>query len=84
MSPPDQSRFKEHVDAGNTRADGMATDMRNSFLFACVSASAVLLAVEHRIVKPSDFSRVNAAFFTVNGVVSIFFGTLVVMDLLSR
>jgi 4-hydroxybenzoate polyprenyltransferase len=52
--------------------------------WTAVAIVAVLLAIEHRIVTPTRLSRVNAAFFTVNGVVSIFFGTLVVMDLLSR
>jgi 4-hydroxybenzoate polyprenyltransferase len=30
-----------------------------------------LLFYEHRLVRPDDLSRVNAAFFTVNGVISI-------------
>ncbi|MCS7024930.1 MAG: putative 4-hydroxybenzoate polyprenyltransferase [Bryobacteraceae bacterium] len=34
---------------------------------------AGLLVYEHRLVKPSDLSRVNAAFFTVNGWVSMLF-----------
>lgn len=32
-----------------------------------------LLAYEHLLVKPSDLSRVNAAFFTINGYISILF-----------
>jgi len=32
---------------------------------------AALLGYEHRLVKPDDLSRVDAAFFTVNGFVSI-------------
>lgn len=39
-----------------------------------VAAVAVLLAVEHSLVSPSDLSRVNAAFFTVNAIIS--FGVL--------
>ncbi len=34
---------------------------------------AVLLAYEHSLVRPSDLSRVNAAFFAVNGYVSVLF-----------
>jgi 4-hydroxybenzoate polyprenyltransferase len=34
---------------------------------------AALLAWEHSLVKPHDLSRVNAAFFTVNGCVSVLF-----------
>ena len=36
-------------------------------------AVAFLLAYEHSLVKPSDLSRVNAAFFTVNGYISVLF-----------
>jgi 4-hydroxybenzoate polyprenyltransferase len=36
-------------------------------------AVAVLLAYEHLLVKPSDLSRVNAAFFTINGYISVLF-----------
>lgn len=36
-------------------------------------AVAGLLAYEHALVKPSDLSRVNAAFFTVNGYISLLF-----------
>jgi 4-hydroxybenzoate polyprenyltransferase len=39
--------------------------------YAGVALVAVLLAYEHSLVKPDDLSRVNAAFFTVNGFVSI-------------
>jgi 4-hydroxybenzoate polyprenyltransferase len=41
--------------------------------FAGVSAVALLLIYEHSLVKPDDLSRVNAAFFTVNGYVSVLF-----------
>ena len=34
-----------------------------------VAVVAALLVYEHRLVRPDDLSRVNAAFFTVNGVV---------------
>ncbi|QVL31128.1 putative 4-hydroxybenzoate polyprenyltransferase [Telmatocola sphagniphila] len=36
-----------------------------------VMAVAVLLMVEHRLVRPEDLSRVNAAFFQVNVVISM-------------
>ena len=34
---------------------------------------AALLAYEHSIVRPSDLSRLNAAFFNVNGYISLLF-----------
>lgn len=39
--------------------------------FAGLAAVTALLAYEHSLVKPSDLSRVNTAFFTVNGWISI-------------
>jgi 4-hydroxybenzoate polyprenyltransferase len=36
-----------------------------------VAAVALLLAYEHRLVRPDDLRRLNAAFFTVNGVISV-------------
>ncbi|HKI33016.1 MAG TPA: UbiA-like polyprenyltransferase [Gemmataceae bacterium] len=38
---------------------------------AGVAAVAVLVGYEHWLVRPDDLSRVNRAFFTVNGVISI-------------
>ena len=44
-----------------------------------VGIGAGLIAWEHQLVKPGDLSKLNAAFFTINGVVSIvvFLGALV-------
>jgi len=47
-----------------------------------VAAVAVLLLVENRLVRPDDLSRVNVAFFTVNGVVSLVLGGLAIADVL--
>lgn len=38
-----------------------------------IAIVAALLVYEHSLVKPDDLSRVNAAFFTVNGYVSVLF-----------
>jgi 4-hydroxybenzoate polyprenyltransferase len=40
---------------------------------AGVAAVLALLVYEHSLVKPNDLSRVNAAFFTMNGYVSVLF-----------
>ncbi len=40
---------------------------------AGVAVVAALLAYEHRLVKADDLSRVDAAFFTINGYVSVLF-----------
>jgi 4-hydroxybenzoate polyprenyltransferase len=39
--------------------------------FAGVAVIGALLVVEHRLVHANDLSRVNAAFFTVNGWISV-------------
>jgi len=43
------------------------------FSLAGVAAVTALLVYEHGLVKPTDLSRVNAAFFTMNGWVSVLF-----------
>jgi 4-hydroxybenzoate polyprenyltransferase len=41
-----------------------------------------LLVYQHTLVKENDFSKVNLAFFTTNGIASIIFGIFVILDLL--
>jgi len=47
--------------------------------YAGVTLGAAIIAWEHQLVKPDDLSRLDAAFFTMNGVVSVvvFAGALV-------
>ena len=45
-----------------------------------VAAVAVLLVYEHALVRPDDLSRLNAAFFTMNGVISVAFAAFVIAD----
>jgi 4-hydroxybenzoate polyprenyltransferase len=47
-----------------------------------VAAVVALLIYEHGLVKPHDLSRVNAAFFTVNGYVSLLFFAFWAADIL--
>ena len=49
-----------------------------------VAAAALLLAYEHSIVSPHDLSRLNAAFFTMNGVIAMVFLGFVATDLWLR
>ncbi len=51
---------------------------------AGVIAVMVLLFYEHSLVKTEDLSRLNAAFFTMNGVISVVFALFVAADLLLR
>jgi 4-hydroxybenzoate polyprenyltransferase len=49
-----------------------------------VIAVAILLAYEHSLVSSSDLSKLDAAFFTMNGVISVVFFASVASDLLVR
>ena len=49
-----------------------------------VGVVILLLLYEHSLVKADDLSRLNAAFFTMNGVISVLFFFFVAADLLWR
>lgn len=49
---------------------------------AGVVVVAGLLLYENALVRPDDFSRVNVAFFTVNGIISVLLGILTLADCL--
>lgn len=51
-------------------AFGVASHMGLFYYVGCIAA-VLLLEYEHSLVSPDDFSRVDAAFFTVNGFISI-------------
>jgi 4-hydroxybenzoate polyprenyltransferase len=51
---------------------------------AGVIAVLLLLLYEHSLVKPNDLSKLNAAFFTMNGVISVVFAAFVAADVLWR
>ncbi|HEY0307857.1 MAG TPA: UbiA-like polyprenyltransferase [Acidobacteriaceae bacterium] len=49
---------------------------------AGIAVTAALLLYEHSIVSPSDMRRMNAAFFTLNGIISVLFFVFVAADVL--
>lgn len=52
--------------------------------YAGVLVAGLLLLYEHSLVKTNDFSRLDAAFFTMNGVISIVFLGFVFTERLLR
>lgn len=54
------------------------------FAWIGVFCVALVLIYEQSLVKPNDLSKVNVAFFTLNGFVSIGFFAFVLIDLLVR
>jgi 4-hydroxybenzoate polyprenyltransferase len=53
-------------------------------LYWCgVGSVAALLAYESSLVRPDDLRRLDAAFFTMNGVISVVFFGFVLADALA-
>ncbi len=52
--------------------------------FVGMGVVIMLLAYEHSIIRPDDLRRMNAAFFTLNGIISIVFFLSVTLDVLFR
>jgi 4-hydroxybenzoate polyprenyltransferase len=49
-----------------------------------VAVVAALLSYEHSLVRPGDLRRLDAAFFTMNGVISVAFFGFVLADVLTQ
>ncbi len=59
---------------------GIASDRLGFIYFAGLVVLGAFLVYEHSLVKPWDLSKLNKAFFTVNGYVSIAFFLVVLLD----
>ncbi|WP_328378164.1 4-hydroxybenzoate octaprenyltransferase [Streptomyces sp. NBC_00440] len=62
---------------------GVATDA-GAFFWAGLVIVAVAFVYEHNVVKPHDLSRLNRAFFSVNGFIGIALFVCALLDLLVR
>jgi 4-hydroxybenzoate polyprenyltransferase len=51
-----------------------------AWYFAGLVVAAGILAYEHRLVRPGDLTRLDAAFFTMNGVMSVTVFTFALID----
>ena len=49
--------------------------------FTAAACTALLLVAEHRLISPTDLSRLNHAFFTVNGLVGVILGAATLFSL---
>jgi 4-hydroxybenzoate polyprenyltransferase len=54
----------------------------STLYFTGVACAAILLVVEHAIVRADDLSKVGLAFFTINGIISLLIGTLGTIDVM--
>jgi 4-hydroxybenzoate polyprenyltransferase len=61
---------------------GFATPQFHTLYFVGVGLAIVLLCIEHAVARADDLSRINLAFFTLNGFISLVLGTLGIIDAL--
>lgn len=54
-----------------------------AWYYAGVGVAALILAWEHHLIRPGDHSRLNAAFFTMNGVMSVVVFVFALVDRLA-
>jgi 4-hydroxybenzoate polyprenyltransferase len=47
---------------------------------AGVAIAAILLGYEHSLIRPGDLSRLDAAFFMMNGIISLMFFGFVIAE----
>jgi 4-hydroxybenzoate polyprenyltransferase len=55
-----------------------------TWYYAGLVAAAAILAYEHSLVRPGDLSRLDAAFFTMNGVMSVTVFLFALLDRVGR
>ena len=60
-------------------AAGLGLDV-GALYWIGVAVVAGLLAYEHSLVRPGDLRRLDTAFFTMNGVISVAFAVFVIVD----
>ncbi|MGI9077621.1 MAG: 4-hydroxybenzoate octaprenyltransferase, partial [Gemmatimonadaceae bacterium] len=73
-----------HVFVFVALASGGAGAPAGRLYVAGVVTVAALLFYEHTLVKPDNLAKLNAAFFTMNGVISITFFAFVLLERLAR
>jgi len=62
---------------------GLASPYLGPVWYGAVACVVALLVCEHALVRPDDLSKLNLAFFTLNGAVALCLGTLGVADVLA-
>jgi len=73
------SRWMHAAMIGLLAMAGLGAGLGGAY-FAGVALAGGLIAYEHSIVSPDDLSRVNTAFFTLNGWISVLLFGFVLLD----
>ncbi len=74
------SRVTHVVSVGFLVALGLVSTDLGTLWYAAVAVTAGLMVVQHKMVRPDDLSRVNVAFFTMNGLISVVLGLAGIVD----
>lgn len=74
------SRALHALSAGLFLAVGFLVDELGTLYFGGVGVIAAMLLYEQSLVREDDFSRIDAAFFTINGVISVLFFAVVLLE----
>jgi 4-hydroxybenzoate polyprenyltransferase len=59
---------------------GLLVPQFGALYFAATGIIAVMLVYEQSLVRPGDFSRIDAAFFNINGAISVVFFAMVLAE----
>jgi 4-hydroxybenzoate polyprenyltransferase len=74
------SRVLHLLSAGLFAAVGLTLPALGTLYFVGVAMIAVMLVYEQSLVRSDDFSRIDAAFFNVNGAISVLFFLVVLTE----
>jgi len=77
------ARFMHFVSIAALAAVGVAVHA-GAWYWIGLALAAALLMYEHSLVTPGDLGKLDAAFFTMNGMISIAFFFFVLLDRLTR
>ena len=74
------SRMTHVLSVGFLFALGWVSPHLGLIWYVAVAVTVGLIVVQHRLVRPEDLSRVNVAFFTMNGLISLLLGSAGIVD----
>lgn len=70
--------------AGLLVSVGFTSPLLGPIYFVGAGIACMLLIYEHSLVRADDLSKINVAFFTLNGIISCVVGTLGIVDVFVR
>jgi 4-hydroxybenzoate polyprenyltransferase len=76
------ARGTHAISAGFLIALALSTPILRPLFPFGVATAIGLLIVEHCLVRPNDLKRLNVAFFTINGIISLLLASLGIADVL--